>query len=149
MFKALRNRFSLLAVAGAAALSAGCEDLGLSTGTGEFQVVVTGAAGSTLATVSTLGLVSGSLTVPAGGSRQITVTVLDRGGSPVALGAGDRVRIIIPSTVIADFTVTGEAGSSVSGVLVGRSSGNTSLSVQLLRGGVAEFNSASIPITVG
>ncbi|HEX8696037.1 MAG TPA: hypothetical protein VF746_26715 [Longimicrobium sp.] len=149
MFKTLRNRFSLLAVAGAAMLFAGCEDLGISTGTGEFQVVVTGATGGTLATVSTGGLVSGSLTVPAGGSRQITVTVLDRGGGPVTIGAGDRVRVIVTNTVVASFTVTGEAGSAVTGVLHGGSSGSTSLSVQLLRGGVAEFNSASIPITVG
>jgi hypothetical protein len=148
MMKALRSRAALLTVAAAATLFTGCEDLGISTGAGEFQVVVTGATGGTLATVSTGGLVSGSLTVPAGGSRQITVTVLDRGGSPVTLGAGDRVRVIILNTVVAGFTVTGEAGSSVSGVLAG-SSGNTSLSVQLLRGGVAVFNSALIPINVG
>jgi hypothetical protein len=149
MLKALRSRAAPLAVAAAATLFSGCEDLGISTGTGEFQVVVTGATGGTLATVSTGGLVSGSLTVPTGGSRQITVTVLDRGGSPVTMGAGDRVRIIITNTVVADFTVTGEAGSSISGVLVGRSTGSTGMSVQLLRGGVAEFNSEDIPITVG
>ncbi len=130
----------------AALLAAGCEDIGLS-GNPTHQVVITG-GGATLVSVTPAGGVQGTLTVGVGAQRAIAISVLDRAGTPVTLGPGDQIRVTVVSTPVATFTATGTGGGTVAGTLRGVSTGSTSLSVQLLRGGTAEYNSPNIPVTV-
>jgi hypothetical protein len=132
----------------AAMFAAGCEDLTGRLGGADYQVVVTG-GGLVLAAAPVTGVVSGSISVGANAQRTITVSVLDRGNAPVVLGANDQIRVIIVSTPIATFQATGTANGAVIGTLRGVSTGSTSMRVQLLRGGTAEYESPSIPITVG
>jgi hypothetical protein len=142
-----RTRFrAFAALLAAALLAAGCEDLGLSSSP-THQVVITG-GGATLVSVTPAGSVQGTLTVGAGAQRAIAISVLDRAGTPVTLGAGDQIRVTVVSTPVATFTATGTSAGTVAGTLRGVSVGQTSLSVQLLRGGSAEYNSPNIPIIV-
>jgi len=128
-------------------LAAGCGDIGF-TSNPTHQVVITG-GGNTLVSVTPAGEVLGTLTVGAGAQRTITVSVLDRAGNPVTLGANDQIRVTVVNTVVATFTATGTGANAVLGTLRGGQSGTTSLNVQLLRGGTSEYNSPNVPITVG
>ena len=131
----------------AAVLAAGCGDIGL-TSNPTHQVLITG-DGNTLASVTPAGEVLGTLTVGAGAQRTITISVLDRAGFPVTLGANDQIRVTVTNTVVATFTATGSGANAVIGTLRGGQSGGTSLTVQVLRAGTSEYDSPSVPITVG
>jgi hypothetical protein len=131
----------------AAVLAAGCGDIGL-TSNPTHQVVITG-GGNTLVSVTPAGEVFGTLTVGAGAQRTITVSVLDRAGVPVTVGANDQIRVTVVSTPIATFTATATGANAVIGTLRGVGAGSTSLNVQLLRAGTSEYNSPNVPIIVG
>jgi hypothetical protein len=131
----------------AALLAAGCEDIGL-TGNPSHQVVIAG-GGTVVVTVSPGGAVNGTLTVASGAQRTIAISLLDRSGDPITLGANDQIRVTVVSTPIATFTASGSGGNTVTGTLRGVSAGTTSLNVQLLRGGTSEYNSPNIPVIVG
>ena len=142
----LKRTRAFLVVA-AAVLAAGCEDLTGRLGGSDHQVVVTG-SGLVLAAAPVTGVVTGSVNVSAGAQRTIVVTVLDRGNTPVTLGANDQIRVIILDTTIASFQATGQASGAVTGTLRGLRSGGTRMQVQLLRNGTSEYDSPSIPIDV-
>jgi hypothetical protein len=143
-----RTRFrAFAALLAAVLLTAGCEDIGFSSNP-SHQVVIA-SAGTVVVTVSPAGAVNGTLTVASGAQRTIAISLLDRAGAPITLGAGDQIRVTVVSTPIATFTASGSGGNTVTGTLRGVSAGNTSLSVQLLRGGTAEYNSPNVPIIVG
>lgn len=131
----------------AVVLAAGCEDLSFSGGNSTHQVAIV-SGGLVVATASPAGVVNGTLTVASGAQRTITISVLDRGGAPIALGANDQIRVTVLITPVATFTATATGANSVTGTLRGVSTGNTSLTVQLLRAGTAEYNSPNIPINV-
>jgi len=131
----------------AAVLAAGCGDIGL-TGNPTHQVVITG-GGTTLVSVTPAGEVLGTLAVGAGTQRTITISVLDRAGFPVTLGANDQIRVTVVSTPVATFTASATAANAVVGTLRGVSAGQTSLTVQLLRAGTSEYDSPNVPVIVG
>lgn len=137
--------FLVLAVA---MFAAGCEDLTGRVGGADYQVVVTG-GGLVLATAPVTGVVSGSIPVGVNAQRTIIVTVLDRGNAPVTLGANDQIRVVMTNTVVASFQAGAQANGAVAGTLRGGQQGSTSMRVQLLRGGSSEYDSPSIPVTVG
>lgn len=132
----------------AVVLAAGCEDLSFSGGNSTHQVAIV-SGGLVVATASPAGVVTGTLAIAPGAQRTITISVLDRGGDPITLGANDQIRVIVLNTTVATFTATAAGANSVTGTLRGVTTGNTtSLTVQLLRAGTAEYNSPNIPITV-
>lgn len=141
------KRIRAFAVLAAAVLAAGCEDLTGRLGGSDHQVVITG-SGLVLAAAPVTGVVTGSVNVSAGAQRTIVVTVLDRGSTPVTLGANDQIRVIVLNTTVATFTATAQGSGAVTGTLRGISRGTTSLRVQLLRNGTSEYDSPSIPIDV-
>lgn len=137
-----RWRVAMLA---ALMLAAGCSELGEALGRDEeYQVEVGTVSLITLARVGLDGAVTGSVDVPLGQARQVSVSVLDRGGVLVR----DEVRVAVTNTVVASFQQTGQSTGTVGGTLSGNSRGSTSLRVRVLRSGTLLYESPSIPVNV-
>lgn len=88
---------------------------------------------------------TGSLTLRAGSTRELTVNFLDASGRPVSAGeAGFSLRATVVSTGVARFDNTG----SNAGRLTGVAPGSTSVTFDLMHGGHPDFSARAIPITV-
>lgn len=123
-------------------LAAGCEDL-IVGGTDDVTgLTIEDASGATLATVSGSG-VSGTVTVPRGGSRALVITL--RGPSGVVTPSlSETVRVTVTNPGVA----TWQDGGSGTGTLRGEAAGSTTMRVDLLRSGSSVFASPSIPVVV-
>lgn len=132
-------------VAAAALLSVatlvGCEDLVVGGGDEVTGLTVQGAAG-TLVTVDG-SQVDGSLTLPVGASRSLSVTLRGPGGV-VTPSISETVRVRVTNPGVASW----EGGASGAGTLRGETVGTTSMRVDLLRAGSAVYTSPSIAVVV-
>jgi hypothetical protein len=140
------TRFRAFVLLLCAVVLAGCEDIGLISNPSHQVVISSGEL--VVVTVNPARAVSGTLTVASGAQRTIAISILDRTGDPITLGANDQIRVTVTNTVVATFTPTSTGASAVVGTLRGGQPGGTSLTVQLLRAGTSEYDSPNIPVTV-
>lgn len=139
------SRFRVLPLL-ALVLAAGCGDLGLDTGAGQVTgLTVEDAAGNTLVTVSSAGTVSGTLTVPRNGQRAVRITLQGAGGA-ITPGLAESIRVNLTNSTLVAWDETG----ATTGTLVGqnRGAGSTSMRVDLISAGTAEYTSPAIPVQV-
>ena len=140
----LKLFFRLLPVL-ALAVIAGCSDLtDLGGGDVVTQVTISDAGTGQQLVFVTLNSLTGFLSVPAGGQRQLDIRLQDRNGNPVA----GEVRVSILSSTIATFTPGASGQGTLRGTLRGGTQGNTILHVQLLVGGSLSYETPSIAIFV-
>ena len=125
-------------------LAAGCEDLGLGSGGGEVTgLTIQDSGGATLVTVGATGSVSGSLSVPRNNTRSLRITLTGPAGT-VTPGLAESIRVTVTNPGVATWTETGEG----TGTLRGVTAGNTSMRVDLISAGTAEYTSPAITVTV-
>jgi hypothetical protein len=125
-------------------LAAGCEDLGLGTGGGQVTgLTIQDSGGATLVTVGSTGAVSGSLTVARNATRPLRVVLQGPGGT-VTPGIAESIRVTVTNPGVATWTETGEGTGTLRGVVAG----STSLRVDLISAGAAEYTSPAITVTV-
>jgi hypothetical protein len=145
MSKRMKAFLRIVPVLAVAAWAAGCEDLGTGGSDVVSRVIVSDAAtGTALVTISAQSI-TGSLSVPVNGTRQLDIRLEDRGGQTVS---GGEVRVSVTNTVVAGFVVGSQTGGTARGTLQGKSPGNTTLRVQRLEGGVTSYESPSISVIV-
>ncbi|HVH11896.1 MAG TPA: hypothetical protein VM759_02535 [Longimicrobium sp.] len=138
----ISRRLHLLPVA-ALVLAAGCSDLGVETGAGSVTgLTIQDSGGNTLVTVGSG--VTGSLTVPRNGTRSLRITLTGPGGV-VTPGIAESIRVSVTNSVVASWTETGEGTGTLRG---GASAGQTSLRVDLISAGSADYTSPAIPVQV-
>lgn len=140
-----RMRFRLLPVL-ALVLAAGCEDLGLDGGAGPVTgLSIQDAAGATVVTVGPTGSVSGSLSVPRNGTRSYSITLTGDAGT-ITPGIAESIRVTVTNSALVQWQGSGTS----TGALAGRNAGagSTSMRVDFMRAGTAEYTSPAIPITV-
>lgn len=137
-------RIRSLAALAAVVLAAGCTDLGLDTGAGEVTgVVIQDNSGNALVTVGPSGSVSGSLALARNSQR--TLHVVLRGPSGVVTpGIAESIRVTITNPGVATWTAGGEG----TGLLRGVAAGTTSMRVDFISAGTAEYTSPNIPVQV-
>lgn len=116
LFSITRRRFAALAVAALALSAGGCKD---STSLEEEPEVATmriTPAGGAAVTVNSTGAVTGTLTVPAAGSRAFTVEFLNAAGQPDPLVDGSTFQVSVAPAAGISFTRTGPfAGTLTAG----------------------------------
>jgi hypothetical protein len=145
--KRLAARF--LPVLALAAFAAGCEDLTGGNSNTVYRVVISDVAtGATLVTINGDRTLSGSLTVPAGGTRAIELRLLNSSGGTIQVGSGDDIRVLVTNSVLVGFTPTLLGAGTLRGNLQGKAGGNTTLVVQYLEGGLLSYESASVTVSV-
>lgn len=126
--------------------AAGCADVGLGPGGDDVDgLTIQDAGGTTLVTVSASGAVSGSLSVPRNGTRSVRISLTGAGGI-VTPGIGQSVRVTLTNSALVQWQESGTGA----GTLVGRNAGGggTSMRVDLITAGTAEYTSPNIPVTV-
>ena len=142
MFSITRRRFAALAVA-ALALSAGaCKD---STSPEEEPEVVTmriTPAGGAAVTVNSTGVVTGTLTVPAAGSRAFTVEFLNAAGQPDPVVDASTFQVSVTPGSGITFVRTGP----FAGTLTGGAAGTVAVQFGLLH--IEENHNDFGPFTV-
>jgi hypothetical protein len=116
MFSITRRRFAALAVA-ALALSAGaCKDSTSPEAEPEVVTMRITPAGGAAVTVNSVGAVSGTLTVPAAGSRAFTVEFLNAAGQPDPVVDGSTFQVSVTPGAGITFARTGPfAGTLTAG----------------------------------
>ena len=127
-------------------LAAGCADLGLDSGAGDVNgLTIQDAGGNTLVTVGASGSVSGTLTVPRNGTRSLRISLTGPAGV-VTPGIGESIRVTLTNSTLVQWQESGTGA----GTLVGRNAGggNTSMRIDLISAGTAEYTSPNIPVTV-
>jgi hypothetical protein len=136
------RRFPAAALLGFALL-AGCGDLIVDGGARQVTgLTVEDAGGATLATVAG-GEVSGTVSVARGARRTLVIRLRGAAG-PISPTLDETVRVTLTNPGVASWEDTG----SGTGVLRGNSTGATTLTVDLLRGGSAAYTSPRIPVVV-
>lgn len=137
------KRFHLLPVA-ALVLAAGCSDLGVDTGAGAVTgLTIEDSGGNPLVTVGSGG-VTGSLTLPRNSTRSLRI-ILSGPGGVVTPGIAESIRVTVTNSVVASWTETGEGTGTLRG---GASAGQTSLRVDLISAGSADYTSPTITVQV-
>jgi hypothetical protein len=125
-------------------LAAACEDLTLDAGRTVEAVAIVDAQGNVLAAASPAGVTSGEVTVAAGTARSLRVELRDRAGRAVAPAAGATVGVTVTSVLIADWLPEG----TLTGQLVGRAAGVTTLRVDYRVAGRLEYGSPLMAVRV-
>ena len=138
------RRRSLLSLA-AMALAAGCADLGVDLGGEQVAgMEIADGQGNTLVTVSG-GSVNGTITVPRNGSRTLQIRLRNAAGGTIGLGIAESVRVTVVNSALVSWQESGVTTGSLS---AGSATGSTSLRVDLIAAGIAEYTSPSITVTV-
>jgi hypothetical protein len=138
------SRFRLLLPLLALVLAAGCEDLGIDTGSEVTSLSIEDAGGNTLVTVNASGNVSGSLSVPRNGQRSLRVVMRGPAGV-VTPGIAESIRVTTTNTVVASWTETGQGTGTLRG---GTSAGSTTLRVDFISAGSVGYTSPAIAVQV-
>ncbi|HEX6912563.1 MAG TPA: hypothetical protein VF142_19305 [Longimicrobium sp.] len=138
------SRFRLLLPVLALVLAAGCEDLGIDTGSEVTGLSIEDASGSTLVTVSASGAVSGSLSVPRNGQRSLRVVMRGPAGV-VTPGIAESIRVTTTNSQVASWTETGQGTGTLRG---GSSAGQTTLRVDFISAGSVGYTSPAIAVQV-
>lgn len=139
------SRIRLLLPLLALVLAAGCSDLGIDSGAGDVTgLTIEDASGNTLVTVNASGSVSGTLSVPRGGQRSLRV-VLRGGGGTISPGIAESLRVTTTNSVVAQWTETGQGTGTLRG---GNAAGTTTMRVDFISAGTAEYTSPAITVQV-
>lgn len=125
-------------------LLAACEDLNIGGGGAVAAVAVVDENGGVLAAASPAGVVTGEIAVAAGNSRMLRVELRDRANRPVSATAGAVVDVTVTNAAVADWVPEG----TLTGQLVGRVRGATTLRVDYRVGGVLEYGSPLLVVRV-
>lgn len=137
-----RRRFTVLAAALLTLGTGACKD---STAPEEEPEVVTmriTPAGGTAITVGSTGTVTGSLTVPAGGTRSFTVEFLNAAGQPDPIVDGSTFQVSVTPSAGITFARTGP----FAGTLTGGAAGTVAVQFGLLH--IEENHNDFGPFTV-
>jgi hypothetical protein len=139
------SRIRLLLPLLALVLAAGCEDLGIGTGAGEVTgLSIEDGSGNTLVTVNASNAVSGTLSVPRNTSRSLRVVLRGPAGV-VTPGIAQSIRVTTTNSVVASWTDTGVGTGTLRG---GTAAGTTTLRVDFISAGTAEYTSPAITVQV-
>lgn len=137
------TRARLLLPALALVVAGACSDLSVGSGGDEVTGLTLDSGGTTLVLVAPNGAVTGSLSVGRNATRSIQIVLRGPGGV-VLPDVGESIRVTVTNPGVATWT---EASTS-SGTLRGVAAGNTTLRVDLISGGTAEYTSPLIPVQV-
>jgi hypothetical protein len=125
-------------------LLAACEDLTLEGGSTVAAAAIVDAQGNVLAAASPAGVTSGEVVVAAGSARTLRVELRDRAGRAVSPAAGATVDVTVTSVLIADWIPE----TTLTGQLVGRAAGVTTLRVDYRVAGRLEYGSPLMAVRV-
>jgi hypothetical protein len=138
------TRFRLLLPLLALVLTAGCEDLGIGTGSEVNGLSIEDGNGNTLVTVNASGSVSGTLTVPRGQQRSLRVVMRGPAGI-VTPGIAESIRVSTTNSQVASWTESGQGTGTLRG---GTAAGQTTLRVDFISAGTATYTSPAITVQV-
>jgi hypothetical protein len=136
----MRRRLALIPLLFAASA---CSDIAGGSGDVVSGLIIEDAGGTPLVTVGAAG-VTGTLSVNQGAERDLEVVLLSAAGVPVGLGLSQSIRVTVVNSQVAGW----EGADGMSGTLVGRSRGNTTLRVDVISAGAVDYGSPSIPVRV-
>jgi hypothetical protein len=142
MFSITRRRFAALAVAALALSASACKDSTSPEAEPEVVTMRITPAGGAAVTVSSTGVVTGTLTVPAAGSRAVTVEFLNAAGEPDPVVDGSTFQVSVAPAAGITFVRTGP----FAGTLTGGAAGTVAVQFGLLH--IEENHNDFGPFTV-
>ena len=127
------------------ALAAGCADLGVDLGGDQVAgMEIADGQGNTLVTVSG-GSVTGTITVPRNGTRSLQIRLRNSAGGSIGIGIAQSLRVTVVNSALVSWQ---ESGATTGTLFAGSAPGSTTLRVDLIAAGSAEYTSPSITVTV-